>query len=145
MLPPSPLPPSHAAFYITIFRHHARDLLPPDTTLCAIIFSFCLFFLHVNFFSLSSFPFSPSLYLYLWNRRPFVGLSWKIMLGRALCISNAGEPVGRPDGRTNELGIDRESRTYRLTTLKGNNLDGDAGRLGRGTDSIYARASAERA
>lgn len=43
------------------------------------------------------------------------------MLGRALCISNAREPDG-PEDRSRIASVP--------TTLKGNNFDGDAGRLG---------------
>lgn len=70
------------AFYITIFRHRARDLPPLDISLRDNLF--CLFLCVFFFFSLFL---SVSLSLY-----SSAGLSWKIMLGRALCISNTREP-----------------------------------------------------
>lgn len=84
------------AFYITIFRHRARS--PPDISLRDNLFflpfppSISLGFFSFSFFL--SLTLSLSLF-FLSFCRSSAGLSWKIMLGRVLCISNARERENR--------------------------------------------------
>lgn len=124
----SPRPPSPSSVsarrvvYITIFRHR-RARSSPGYLAPAIIFSsFCLFFSCVSLL----FSVRPPMVSFLEdNARP-----------RTLHFK-----CGESRTRADRPRIDRESRAYRLTTLKGNNFDGDAGRL-RYIAAVGSRRSA---